>query len=232
MPSTFVSINTCPVAPDVAVVIDVLRAFTTAAWAFELGVERIVMTDDLNEALRIKARLPGALAMKDGEPEPGFDLTNSPAQLQRRTGLAGKTIVQRTTHGTIGAVAARNARQLYCSAFTSAAATAAAIQRDGGQDVCFVVTGDDGKADEDLACAQYIAALLEQPETDARPYLDRVGSSRAASRIRRQLSEGARGFDPGDVALCSEADRFSFTMRAAEEEGLLILRAQPFHAER
>ena len=68
------------------VVIDVLRAFTTAAWAFELGVERIVLTDDLDEALRLKAHLPKALAMKDGEPEPGFDLTNSPAQLRAAFG--------------------------------------------------------------------------------------------------------------------------------------------------
>jgi 2-phosphosulfolactate phosphatase len=229
MPSSFVSISACPVAPDVAVVIDVLRAFTTAAWAFELGVDRIVLTDDLDEALRIKARLPGALAMKDGEPELGFDLTNSPVQLRRRDDLAGKTIIQRTTHGTIGAVAARNARALYCSAFTSAAATAAAIRRDGGNDVCFVVTGDDGMADEDLACAEYIAALLEGPATDARPFVERVGASRAAARIRRLLAEGARGFDSGDIALCSEADRFDFTMQAAEEDGLLVLRRQPVH---
>ena len=224
MHSRFVSISGCPAAPDVAVVIDVLRAFTTAAWAFELGVERIVLTDDLDEALRLKARLPGALAMKDGEPEPGFDLTNSPAQLRRRDDLAGKTIVQRTTHGTIGAVAARNAKELFCSAFTTARATAEAIRRHGLEDVCFVVTGDDGKAEEDLACAEYIAALLDDPEASPEPFLARVGASQAAARIRRLLSEGARGFDPGDIALCSEADRFCFVMCASEEDGLLVLR--------
>jgi 2-phosphosulfolactate phosphatase len=224
MSSRFVSISDCPAAPDVAVVIDVLRAFTTAAWALELGVERIVLTDDVDEALRLKARLSGALAMKDGELEPGFDLTNSPAQLRRRDDLAGKTIVQRTTHGTIGAVAARNAKQLFCSAFTSARATADAIMRGGLEDVCFVVTGDNGKADEDLACAQYIAALLHDPETSPEPYLVRVGASAAAARIRRLLSEGARGFDAGDIALCSEANRFDFAMRAADEDGLLVLR--------
>jgi 2-phosphosulfolactate phosphatase len=224
MPSSFVSISACPAAPDVAVVLDVLRAFTTAAWAFELGVERIVLTDDLDEALRLKAHLPGALVMKDGEPEVGFDLTNSPAQLRRRDDLAGKTIVQRTTHGTIGAVAARNAKQLYCSGFTTAAATATAIRRSGLKDVCFVVTGDDGKADEDLACAEYIAALLDDPEASAEPTLARVGASAAATRIRRYLSEGARGFDPGDIALSMEANRFDFAMRASEEDGLLVLR--------
>src|SRR3954469_16091461 len=78
--------------PDVvgatAVVIDVIRAFTTAAWAFELGAERIVLVKGLDEALELKARLPGSLAMKDGEPAPGFELSNSPAQMQRRTDMA------------------------------------------------------------------------------------------------------------------------------------------------
>lgn len=224
MRSSFVNIAECPIAPDVAVVIDVLRAFTTAAWAFELRVERIVLTDDLDEALRIKARLPGALAMKDGEPEPGFELTNSPVHLRGHGSLGGATIVQRTTHGTIGAVAARNARQLYCASFACASATADAIRRSGLEDVCFIVTGEEGKADEDLACAEYIAALLDDPATAAGPYAGRVGASAAAARIRRLLSEGARGFDPSDIGLCSEANRFDFAMRASEEDGLLVLR--------
>src|SRR5215213_7695499 len=51
-----------------SVVIDVIRAFTTAAWAFELGAERIVLVQGIEEALELKGRLPGSLAMKDDEP--------------------------------------------------------------------------------------------------------------------------------------------------------------------
>src|SRR6266496_1438681 len=99
---SFLSIEECRDVGGVVVAIDVMRAFTTAAWAFELGVARIVLTAELEEALALKAKLPGALALKDGEPAPGFDLSNSPAQLRERTDLAGKTIVQRTTAGTVG----------------------------------------------------------------------------------------------------------------------------------
>ena len=224
---SFVSIGECPARPEIAVVIDVLRAFTTAAWAFELGVERIVLTDDLDEALRLKARLPGALALKDGEPAPGFDLTNSPVHLQARTQLMGATIVQRTTHGTIGAVAARGAGKLFCAAFATAAATADAIRLTGDRSVCFVVTGEDGRADEDRAAAEYIAALIDDPTTPAEAYLRRVRDSAAAARIRRHLAEGARGFDPGDIEACAQANRFDFAMRASEENGLLVLRSFP-----
>ena len=228
MAHSYVSIDACPAEPEVAVVIDVLRAFTTAAWAFELGVERIVLTDDLKEALRLKAEIPGALAMKDGEPAQGFDLLNSPAQIRRRKDLAGRTIVQRTSHGTIGAVAARRANLLLCSSFAVASATVRAIRNSGLQEVCFVVTGEDGTADEDRACADYIAALLDDPSTPPDAYLARVGASKAAARIRRMLSEGSQAFHPGDIDVCTRGDTFDFAMRASEEDGLLVLRKVSF----
>lgn len=140
MQARFLSIDeTRSVNGGVAVVVDVVRAFTTAAWAFHLGVERIVLTDDLAEALRLKAGLPGSLALKDGEPEPGFDLTNSPVHIRQRGDLRGCTLVERTTHGTIGAVAARAATALYCASFVCASATATAIRASGEQDLYFVV---------------------------------------------------------------------------------------------
>jgi 2-phosphosulfolactate phosphatase len=149
-----------------AVIIDVLRAYTTAAWAFALGAERIVLTDDVDEALVLKALVPRALAMKDSHPLPGFELSNSPVELQTHD-LHGRTIVQRTTHGTVGAVAAKQAERLYCASFLTAAATADAILRTGAEGAYFVVTGEGGAAEEDLACAEYIAALVEQASLGA-----------------------------------------------------------------
>lgn len=208
----------------IAVVIDVIRAFTTAAWAFHRGVERIVLTDDLTEALQLKQRIPGSLAMKDAQPEPGFDLTNSPAQMRDHPDLKGLTIVQRTTHGTIGAVAARKATVLYCASFLCASATANALRQQQADAVWFVVTGEDGTADEDLACAQFIAALVDDPSTPSDPFMARVGATDTAARIRAVAATGSRAADPDDIDLCMQADRFDFTMRASEEDGLLVLR--------
>ena len=41
-------------------VIDVLRAFTTAAFAFAAGVREIVLVGAVEEALALRERLPGA----------------------------------------------------------------------------------------------------------------------------------------------------------------------------
>jgi 2-phosphosulfolactate phosphatase len=80
--------------PSVAVVVDVMRAFTTAAWAFAGGAEKIVFAASTDEALALKTSHPGWLALKDGPPLAGFDLVNSPALL-RSADVGGRTIVQK-----------------------------------------------------------------------------------------------------------------------------------------
>jgi 2-phosphosulfolactate phosphatase len=224
-----VSIAECHRVKGTAVVIDVLRAFSTAAWAFHLGIERIVLSDDIDEALRIKAKLPGALAMKDSQPLAGFELSNSPVELQSAGGLAGATIVQRTTHGTVGAWAARAAEHLYCASFLVAEATARAIREAGETEVYFVVTGEDGSAEEDRACAEYITALIESPEVDPEPYLRRARESSTAALLARRIADGTPGVHALDIETCLRTDVFDFVMRAEVEPfgdtGLLTLRA-------
>ena len=97
-------------AHGAVVVVDVLRAFTTAAYAFAAGARRIWLVDSVAEALAIKAARPGTLAMGEdgGRRIPGFDFANSPAEVSRAD-LRGRDVVQRTSAGTRGVVAASGA---------------------------------------------------------------------------------------------------------------------------
>ena len=53
------------------IAVDVLRAFTTAAYAFGAGAKHIYLVADVDEALAFKAAHPGALAMgEDGGRRP------------------------------------------------------------------------------------------------------------------------------------------------------------------
>ncbi|WP_416981750.1 2-phosphosulfolactate phosphatase [Streptomyces sp. T028] len=209
--------------PAAVVVIDVLRAFTTAAWAFTRGAERIVLAASLEEARAYKSRHPDWITLKDGPPAPGFDTVNSPG-LVRSLDLAGRTLVQKTTHGTAGALAARNAPLLLCAGFTVAAATARALRAVRPRQVTYVITGDDGHADEDLACARYIADLTAGRTADPAPYLRRAGASVRAAELADGVRRGYRGIHPEDTALCLEADGHDFAMAAAVEEGRVVLR--------
>ncbi|MFF7247117.1 2-phosphosulfolactate phosphatase [Embleya sp. NPDC008237] len=220
MHARFLGIADLVETPSVAVVVDVMRAFTVAAWAFARGAEKIVLAESLDEALALKARHPDWMAIKDGPPAPGFDTVNSPGLL-RSIDFGGRTVVQKTTAGTVGALAVKDAPLVLCAGFVVAEATARLLRTREGDSVTFVVTGEDGRADEDLACAQYIARRAGDDGTDAAEFLRRAAASRAAA----ELAEGVRqGVHPDDVALCLEVDRFPFAMVAALEGSLMVLR--------
>ncbi|WP_340562599.1 2-phosphosulfolactate phosphatase [Streptomyces sp. GSL17-111] len=223
----FVGIAGLVEAPSVAVVVDVMRAFTVAAWTFAQGAEKIVLAESLDDARALKTRHPDWVALKDGPPAEGFDLVNSPGVL-RAADLHGRTVVQKTTAGTVGALAVKDAALVLCAGFVVAEATARLLRTRGHGSVTFVVTGEDGQADEDLACAEYIARRSNGAEVDASPFLRRAAESRAAA----ELAEGVRqGTHPDDVALCLELDRFPFAMVAAVEDSLMVLRPRTVPAQ-
>ena len=129
--------------------------------------------------------------------------------------------MQKTTAGTVGALAVKEASLVLCASFVVAEATARKLRTRDGDGVTFVVTAEDGQADEDLACAQYIARRSVEAGTDAAGFLRRAADSRAAA----ELTQGVRqGVHPDDVALCLELDRFPFAMVAILEASLMVLR--------
>lgn len=220
MDARFLGIAELAEAPSVAVVVDVMRAFTVAPWAFAQGAEKIVLAESLDDALALKARHPDWVAVKDGPPAPGFDAVNSPGLL-RSVDLGGRTVVQKTTAGTVGALAVKEASLVLCASFVVAEATARFLRARGSDRVTFVVTGEDGRAEEDLACAEYIARRADDAGMDAAEFLRRAAGSRAAA----ELAEGVRqGVHPDDVALCLELDRFPYAMVATLEDSLMVLR--------
>ena len=129
----FATLDDCCRATETVVVVDVLLAFTTAAFAFSRGAASIVLTSTVEEALALKRRFDGALAM--GEvgtlPVPEFDLSNSPLDLLDRD-LNGRRIIHRTSNGTQGVCRSRNAKALFVTGFPTASATAAQVRRGGG----------------------------------------------------------------------------------------------------
>jgi 2-phosphosulfolactate phosphatase len=218
----FLGISELDEAPSVAVVVDVMRAFTTAAWAFAQGAEKIVLADSIDEALALKASHPDWLALKDGPPAAGFDLANSPGLL-RYADVAGRTIVQKTTAGTVGALAAKDAALVLCASFVVAAATARLLRMLKPPDVTFLITGDDGQADEDLACAQYIARIAAGGGTDAAEFIRRAFESRSAAVLAESVQSGFKGVHSEDIPLCLQLDRFTFAMVATLENSLMVL---------
>jgi 2-phosphosulfolactate phosphatase len=199
-----------------AVIVDVFRAFTTAAFCVAAGAREIVLLADHEEALRMKARdaslfLSGEI---EGKPIAGFDVGNSPSVIEQLD-LTGRRVVQRTSSGTQGVVAASNARAILLGSLVIAGATARYLAR-VADDVTIVAMGpnDEGR-NEDVACAEHIAVLL-RGERPAPPDIYMIGD---------HLASGWPDWFPRrDAELACDVDRFDFALPVAREEGLLVAR--------
>ncbi|TDO30412.1 2-phosphosulfolactate phosphatase [Kribbella sp. VKM Ac-2527] len=216
MRSNFIGIADVHEVPKLAAVIDVMRAFAK-------GAQRIVFAETLDSARDLKARNPDWLALQDGVPLPGFDLVNSPALL-RSLDLKGRTLVQKTTAGTVGALSVADAEIVLCASFVVADATASFLLDQKPDEVVFVVTGDGGQAEEDRACAEYIAKRAAVSQVHAAPYIDRARNSIAAAKLTEGARQGHPGIHPEDVDLCLDLNAFSFVMLATREHSHMVLR--------
>jgi len=207
------TLETCSSAEGTVVVIDVLRAFTTAAYAFAGGAVEILLAGEVAEALALRQAVPGALLVGevDGQPVAGFDLSNSPSALARLD-LRGRTLIQRTTAGTQGVVRVRRASFLLATGLCNAQATAHAVLRRALESVTLVQTGvhPGGWGDEDVACADLLQAYLEGRPADHVSIIERVRASRSG---RHYCDPANPVFPPADLECALQVDRFDFAMQ-------------------
>lgn len=214
-------------AAGTVIVIDVFRAFTTAAIAFDQGATAITLVAEADDALALHRSGVGDLLMGevDGKRPPGFDYGNSPYEI---TGvdLSGKSLVQSTRAGTVGVAAAFDAPDitaLYLGSFVAAAATVAAVLRDNPELVTIVAMGDQGvvRSDEDEHCALYLRNLLEgrQPDTDALRRLILAGGA-----TQKFFDPAQPQYHPQDVELALQFSKYPFAMRVSREQGRPVAR--------
>ena len=205
------------------VIIDVLRAFTTAAVAFQGGASQIVLASSVSDALELKARGVGAMCIgeRNGIRPAGFQLGNSPAAM-RSADVHGKTLIQTTTNGTAGILAARQAQYIFAASFVCAEATVAAIRSLTPDRVSVVAMGRQGaRADEDELCALYIRSRLEgrQPDMAA---LSTTASTMVRQPPRELVDKGE--YHEQDRAIAFSLGTIPIAMQAAQSEGRITLK--------
>jgi 2-phosphosulfolactate phosphatase len=202
------------------VVIDVIRAFSTAAYALAAGARCIYLVSTVAEALAFKAAHPGSVAMGEdhGLRPDGFDLPNSPVQAEGAD-LRHRVVVQRTSAGTQGVVAARNASRLWCAGLVCASATAEAVDRARLGEPSYVITGwftdrPDRPGTDDRLTAAHIEALRRGEEPDADAVARAVAGTDEAVRT---LALGVGHVDPRDIEYATAVDRFDFAMEVTRD---------------
>ena len=211
-------------ARGTVVIIDVFRAFTTAAVAFSNGAEKIILVAEVEEALSLRAQGAGDVCMGevDGIRPEGFDYGNSPYELSQ-VDVAGKTLIQSTRAGTVGMSAAVNASRIYAGSLVIAEATTQAILRDAPDLVTIVAMGAEARvhADEDEQCALYMRNLLQGRTPDHAAVRALV---LAGAEAQKYADPQQPQFHPEDRDMALEIDSVPFAIGVEREDGLLVAR--------
>lgn len=221
------TLENCGEETDTVVAIDVLRAFTTAAFAFAGGALEIILVSSIDEAFTLRERFPESLIMGelDCYPVEGFDFNNSPSAILEAD-LSGCRLIQRTTAGTQGIVRSSRATNILATSLVCANATAKRIQKLSPSSVTFIETGDfpGGWGDEDVACGDLIEGLLNGQPPQYDQVIQRVRNSEHGKNF---LDSSNSVFPSSDLELAVDIDRFEFAMIVDKSDEFFILR--PFY---
>jgi 2-phosphosulfolactate phosphatase len=207
-------------------IIDVLRAFTTAAVALANNATRVIMVADVDEALGLRAAGVGDICMGEvkGRAPEEFDFGNSPFELSFAD-LNGKTVIQRTSAGTQGIVAAAAGEYRYATALVTARATARAMLATRPSRITLVAMGLEGgsRTDEDELCALHLRNLLQGRPGDAEAVRRLIRASGEAMKYREATR---RQLHPEDLDIALDVDRYDFALRVDIEGGRPVARRQ------
>jgi 2-phosphosulfolactate phosphatase len=214
-------------AAGTVAVIDVFRAFTTAAVALANGASRIIMVGSVEEALTLRDAGIGQVCMGEvyGRAPEQFDYGNSPFEVSE-VDFSGKTIIQRTSAGTQGIVAATSlAECLYASSLVTADATVRAIIAGGAERISLVAMGDNGRnrTDEDELCAIHLRNRLEGRPSDPEAVRHLI---LAGGEVARFHDPARPHLHPEDVEIALDIDRYGFAIRVRIENGRPVARME------
>ena len=215
-------------ARGTAVIIDVFRAFTCSPLLFSLGVDKVILVSSPAEALELKKANPDLILIGEvgGIPIEGFDFGNSPSQILKMTPgyFQNKTIVQRTSSGVQGALAALGgADEVLLGSYGLARSTARYILSKQPEQVCLVAMGWNlkEKAPEDEWCARYLIHLLGAAAYDHFQALREIIFHETTQKFLR----GALSYFPAeDPIVCLQRDIYDFVLRVCRKDDVVIVK--------
>lgn len=225
--------TTADQARGVTIVIDVIRAFTVAGYAFANGAQALWLVRDIEEAQELQKHAPQAL-IGGKEPKtvlagevggrliPGFDFNNSPAMMAQAD-MHGRLLIQRTGAGTQGAVAVAHTPYILLCAFTNAQATATYARKLSAKTedtITLFPTGaqeDFAYGNEDTLCADYVEALLQERSDTEQLLANSIAQLHTSDRFDL-WKQGHTDFPYEDIAAVLDANRFNFVMVGIRKE--------------
>jgi 2-phosphosulfolactate phosphatase len=205
-------------AKGLAVVIDVFRAFTTAAYVVANGAEHIYPVETVEEAFELKRNHHDWILMgeRDGKQVQGFDFGNSPSDV-RNIDFKGYNVVQTTSAGTRGLFNAYNADEILPGSFVMADAIIDYIKQRDPETLSLVAMGWGGmeKSPEDELLAIYIEEKLMGLEPD---FNEMRAEIKADPQGAKFFDKAQPHFREGDFHCAMDLNRFDFCLRLVKAD--------------
>ena len=200
-------------AQGIAVVIDVFRAFSVAAYAFSRGAATVIPVGAVEDARELKRQHPDWLLIgeRHARPLPGFDCGNSPTDLGK-IDVAGRTIIHTTHAGTQGLTNALRADEVITGALVNAAAIVRYVESRQPEIVTIVRMGHEARenSDEDDICAELLRSRLSGEPMPTDGIRERL---RGASSAQKFFDPACDWAPEGDFELCTRVDVFDFVLQ-------------------
>jgi len=148
--------------PDVVLVVDVIRATTTAATFLEAGASAIYISAGLEQARAFKDHDVVIAGEEGGLMPAGFDYGNSPREALEAP-VTGKTVVMATTNGTRAAhIAAATAKHVLLASLYNAHAAARLANDLATEEVAILCAGAGGQVGlDDTYTAGVLAEFIQ-----------------------------------------------------------------------
>ncbi len=210
-------------AGEVVVVIDVIRAFTTAAVAFERGVAEIACAPSVEAGRDLRRLHPDRLLVGEtnGLQPADFDFGNSPAELST-VRLDGRRLIQATSNGTRGLARCPDPRALLAVSARNVGATARWIGRNHADVPRTLICT--GRTAEDWACARYLDALLDGASPGRADLIEGIMDGAAEhARAYDRMPVSERVDLSRDLGFCRDVDRSAFAMVGEVRDNHVVL---------
>lgn len=197
--------------------VDIYRSTTTMPMMLNKGAIKIIPTDSISEAKRIKRDNKSFILAGEryGFKVPGFEMSNSPYEVSKRD-LSGKTVILTSTNGTKVLEKIRGSGEVYITSYVNFSATTSCLTNEMEIDV--VVSGrPDGKADEDYYFAQFTKEYFEEGRKEFNKYIELTKKGTGTKRL--SIIGGGK-----DVPFCLSVDIVDFPV--IYTNGMIIRKPQ------
>lgn len=200
-------------ARGLTVIIDVFRAFSTEAYIINNHAKLLIPVKTIEEAFEYKKKYNNAILVgeRHGKIIEGFDYGNSPSQVET-IDFTDKVVIHTTSAGTQGVAYAKDADEIITGSLVNAKAIATYIKQRNPEEVSLVCMGLEGleDTDEDILCAKYIKALVEDKDIDITQDIENLKNTSGAKFFDNAQKDV---FPMDDFFLSTKCNIFNFVLK-------------------